>query len=607
MQPLLKIWRAPESEFGIHCEYPDDLLDETVTAEKKYSDAIFKDISEQGFNAIWIHGKLHHLVKSCIIPEFGKNSDMHLNAIKRLSERASKYGISVFLYLQPPRAMPVSDVGFWEKHADLGGMVMNTSADNTAARFQVRALCTSYPRTREYLEEAFAELTASLPCLGGYILITASEYPAHCYSKTNCSPGRIREHKMLMDMVPTACPRCAKRMPEEVVSELILTIRNGIRRSSRTIKIIFWNWSWTMYVDPPCREIVDSIPSDCILLADFERGGTRSDGALINEYSLGYSGPSELFRDVHAAASARNLPVMAKLQIGTTHELATVCSLPLLGNLYRKATLIATGNLAGFMGCWNFGNYSSANTAAFNFFLSLPPSSENGNASGKCRQPNADGLQLDSAGRSALREFTLQYFPGCNVEKIIEADAYFTEAMNLYPFSVPFLYSSIVNHALGLIPKPGPLNGEKIGRSHLPDDRGDDYSDSVTSEFPLSEIIRRLELMTTIWLKGTECLKDSFKNCSSKHARLEYGNAVICGAIWKSSAILYRIYEMKKKWNEGKRAEYERLLNEHLANRTIIIPYLRADPRQGYHLEGRFQAFSVQMIITGNKSSFHPN
>ncbi len=602
MQSLLKIWRAPESEFGIHCEHPNDLLDETVIAEKKYTDAILKDISEQGFNAIWIHGQLHHLVKSSIIPEFGKNSDVHLDAIRRLAKRASRYGIGVFLYLQPPRAIPVSDVGFWERHADLGGMVMNTFADKADARFRVRALCTSHPRTREYLEDAFAELTACLPCLEGYILITASEYPAHCYSKTNCRPGKIRDRKMIMDMVPTTCLRCADRMPEEVVSELILTIRNGIRRSSKTMKVIFWNWSWTMYIDPPCREIVDNIPPDCILMVDFERGGTRSDGVQINEYSLGYPGPSELFRDIHSAASARGLPVMAKLQIGTTHELATVCSLPLLGNLYRKAAFIETGRLAGFMGCWNFGNYSSANTAAFNFFLSLNHSSGDGTISGKCRQIADDELPLDPAGRSALHEFAVQYFPGCDAEKIIEADAYFTEAMNLYPFSVPFLYSSIVNHALGLIPKPGPLDGKKLGRSHLPDERGDDYSSSITPEFPLPEIIRRLELMAKIWSNGTECLRDSFINCSSGHAFLEYGNAVICGAVWKSSAILYRIYEIKKEWDEGKRTEYERLLNEHLANRTGIIPYLRADPRQGYHLEGRFYAFSMKMIA-GNKSS----
>ena len=34
---MLKIWRSPYSRFGIHVEYPDDLQDETVTAEKSYT------------------------------------------------------------------------------------------------------------------------------------------------------------------------------------------------------------------------------------------------------------------------------------------------------------------------------------------------------------------------------------------------------------------------------------------------------------------------------------------------------------------------------------------------------------------------------------------
>ena len=31
---MLKIWRSAYSRFGIHTEFPDDLQDETVTAEK---------------------------------------------------------------------------------------------------------------------------------------------------------------------------------------------------------------------------------------------------------------------------------------------------------------------------------------------------------------------------------------------------------------------------------------------------------------------------------------------------------------------------------------------------------------------------------------------
>lgn len=108
-------------------------------------------------------------------------------------------------------------------------------------------------------------------------------------------------------------------------------------------------------------------------MADFERGGIRKDGVLINEYSLGYAGPSEQFLDSLKLARQRGIPVMVKLQIGTTHELATICSLPLIGNLYEKASFLRENHLEGFMGCWNFGNFNSANLFAFNEFLTAIP------------------------------------------------------------------------------------------------------------------------------------------------------------------------------------------------------------------------------------------
>ena len=67
---MLKIWRSPYSRFGIHVEYPDDLQDETVTAEKSYTDEVLKNIMDCGFNAIWIHGQLHHIIPNPHFPEF---------------------------------------------------------------------------------------------------------------------------------------------------------------------------------------------------------------------------------------------------------------------------------------------------------------------------------------------------------------------------------------------------------------------------------------------------------------------------------------------------------------------------------------------------------
>ena len=136
---MLKIWRSACSRFGIYSEFPDDLLDETVMAEKSYSDSILREIAEMGFNAIWIHGQLHHIIRHPRYPEFAPHGPEHIRAIKNLCTRAERFGIKVFLYLQPPRAVPVNDTAFWNAHMEDGGQVIEFTGDD-GRRFSMRSL-----------------------------------------------------------------------------------------------------------------------------------------------------------------------------------------------------------------------------------------------------------------------------------------------------------------------------------------------------------------------------------------------------------------------------------------------------------------------------------
>ena len=56
----IKIWRSPESKFGILSEKNNDLQDETFLAQYAYTDEVLEKIAADGFNGIWIHGQLHH-------------------------------------------------------------------------------------------------------------------------------------------------------------------------------------------------------------------------------------------------------------------------------------------------------------------------------------------------------------------------------------------------------------------------------------------------------------------------------------------------------------------------------------------------------------------
>ena len=182
-----------------------------------------------------------------------------------------------------------------------------------------RCFCTSQPVVKKYLRSASEILARELPDLGGIIMISASEYSSHCIARCGMTLGAMGEKIE----VKTTCPLCAEREAADVISEIITLMRDGIRAVSDTMEILAWNWSWTFFYEKPCREIIERLPKDVILMLGFERGGTQDycghKDAIVNEYSISYAGPSEQCKEAFAVANECGLRTATKLQFGTTH------------------------------------------------------------------------------------------------------------------------------------------------------------------------------------------------------------------------------------------------------------------------------------------------
>ena len=574
MVESIRIWRSPYTSFGENTQTPNDLLDETVTADEVYTDQVLAKIAKSGFNGIWVHGLLHHIVSESIFPELGTNAPTHQEKLNKLIERAGKHNIKVYIYMQPPRALPISNTTFWENHSDVAGQIEEIEGDDNSESFQVQSMCTSTAKVRNYLKNATGKLGEALPLLGGIILITASEYPAHCVARRGRVLGALGE----IENLAVDCPRCAKRNSEDIVVEVIKLIHDGIRSVSNSIEIIAWNWSWSFYVDAPCEEMISQLPKDVILMVGFERGGKKDilghKDSKIDEYSISYAGPSEQCIESFDLARKHGLRCFAKLQFGTTHELATVPNLPLIGNLFKKAAYVKKNNLAGFMGCWNFGNMITANTAAFNWFLSTESPTE--------QEP-------------ALSQFAINYFGECDSSKIRAAWDAFADAMNNYPFCIPYLYTGPTNYALSFISHPAPLNGKTSGRSWLGDERGDDLSNAI-ADFSLEEIIMGFGLLVEKWDKAVELLKLGLTNVNSLHAAEEIANAEVCAGAFRSTRNLFRIYKLRLDWNNEKLTEYNEITKDELQNIKRALPYVEQDKRFGYHSEAHCYMFNAEDI-----------
>ena len=556
--PPLRIWRSPYSDFN---------RDETRHAAEVYTAQHLRGIAEAGFNAIWIRGVLRDLTRTNVFPEFGKDSAPHLRSLRTVIRRCERQGLRCYLYMQPGLGLPERSP-FWRRHPEAKGAVYDKFGQPLAA------LCVSAPEVRAFLREAACDLSDKLPELAGLIVITASEHIQHCYSHYG-NPDIPELAKAAGS--PVGCPRCDERRPRDVVADIIRNVRRGLKQANNGADLIAWNWSWSFYEPDPQTGVINMLPRDVKLMAGFERGDTRiilGKRRPIDEYSLSFAGPSGRFVKTLRAARRRGLNVMTKLQIGVTHELATVPNLPLIGKLYDKARAMRRLRVRDFMGCWNFGNMLTANTAAFLRFM--------------------DAKRLPPRAR-ALKGFAASYFPGCDAQQVVKAWQTFERAMDSYPFCIAFLYFGPLNYAVAHPIEPGPLDGKPCARSWMFDKRGDELRQSL-GPYSVPEIVRGLGSLQQTWWLGVEHLERGLASCTAAAAQEETDSARMAGHCFQSGWNLYRAYRLRSKWSPSRLAPLQQIMRderEHLADALAIA---RSDRRMGFHSECQRYMFTASGI-----------
>ena len=77
---------------------------------------------------------------------------------------------------------------------------------------------------------------------------------------------------------------------------------------------------------------------------------------------------------------------------------------------------------------------------------------------------------------------------------------------------------------------------------------------------------------------------------------VDFGNAVICGAVWKSVYNMFRIYRLRKQWCDAMSEEWLEIVKSELSVVEYVLPYVEADPQQGWHIEGDFYSFNAELI-----------
>lgn len=555
-----RIFRCGQSHY-----YGDGVLH----AHETHTPKRLAEIAKAGFNGVWIRGLLRELVPGALFGRYVRKSEERLKSLEIVCRRAKKVGLGVWLYCNEPLAIAESHP-FWKRFGQLKGASLEFPQEFVTERGLQRALCSSTEPVQQFLEEGFYNLFQRLP-LAGVILITASEHLTHCFSHVWAKPTYYGIWSKKCN-----CKRCARREPAEVLSEVITLIHRGITKAKPQAKVIAWDWSWNLYHKPPYAEIVKRLPKEVILMGDFERGlavKIAGKNLTVEEYSLAFAGPSPRFRSEANLVQGKR-PMMAKLQINTTHELATIPNLPLICSLYRKLRYLQRKKSIGYMACWNIGCWPDTLNVFAVERLSRSPF------------PKDEESFLDWLAR--------RYFgPRAEAELLARAWRGFGKAMSKhYPFTVDFLYFSPINFALAY-PLKTQFEGRPMGPAWLKHDWGDSL-DNTLGPFTLDELVQTLGRLSRAWQKALGIYEEGLGNCSGQRARKELSCARMAGHYFESVFNVYSWYALRNGRNvDSLRIE---IASRELANITKALPMAKKDPRFGYHQEAQCNMYNAESI-----------
>lgn len=469
--------------------FGDNLLTGDFSA---YADEMLEGLSKLGINALWKHIVLYDLVSLPFDPKFGQGWEIRLKNLGVLCRKLKQYGIKLYLYLNEPRALPLS---FYENKPHLLGV-----SDD-----QVGALCTSAPETQKYLYDAIFKIVTEVPELGGFFSITASENLTNCYSR--------REYDA------KTCPRCGARTRVDVCVEVNEIYNRAIKDANSDAKLIVWTWGWTSEMGWTLEETLEAVrrlPKDVDVMCVSEEGlivhADEGDASLI-DYSISQVGPSDRTKAIFREAKDSGHNIVAKMQINNSWECASIPYLPCFDLVWKHLQNLKALDVDGHMLSWSLGGYPSYN-------LSLVSHAKNG---------------------GTIEQWYQKTF-GADWQKVRLAGQRFSEGFEQFPFGVSLAYFGPQNIGCAnpIYEEPTGLTASMVGFPF-------DSIDMWRGCFSRKLFLERFASLTELWKKGLECLSEveEYNACNVKRIA-EAAYCVLRSTYLQAKWIIERDFEAVK-------------------------------------------------------------
>ena len=510
----------------------DAFLEDTRT---HLPDALLDRYAECGINSLFIHGVLAALSPYPFDPEVSRDYPVRRAHLKDLVERAGKRGIKICLYLNEPRALPVSWFGTRVPTEAMGHRIGDMAA-----------LCLLTKEGRDYLYNAVRDLFEAIPDIGSVFTITKSENFTHCtyggYALDTCT-----------------CPRCSKLPVESLPPMVNNIIMEAIRDSGSKAELIanLWGWSpalgWSQEQTDHALELLDSDVA-ALGISDYdlaiEKGGIKSN---VVDYSISNPGPSEVTRKALVKAAELGHKSYAKVQINCSWECSVVPYLPVFDlELEHLQNLHAIG-VDDLMLTWTLGGYPCIAYDMVADYLENP-----------------DGFSME---RWYEKHF------GAHAAEIHHAVNLLCDGFRELPFSVRMLYFSPKNLGPANLwnLKPDEKYSSMVCYSY------DDYEKWI-HPYPLEIYISQMEKLIEIWKKGCEALS-AVEGGTLSEELLLYARVAL---MHFKADLIHTRYAAAKRDLENNREMLGELLREERAVTEELLLLVAKSPLIGYETSNHY-------------------
>jgi hypothetical protein len=559
---------------------PPKMRDELMDDVDYYPEQYLNRLAHEGVNGLWLTVEFRDLVSTAFTPEAGRDAEKRLAKLRRTVAACLRYGIRTYIFSIEPRAWEANSPVL-KRHPELGG---GKTRDGKLEYF-----CPLPKTSRQYLYESVNTIFKSVPELGGLINISHGERATTCLSAlSSVGEGHID------------CPRCSRKAPWEILHASLSAMEQGMHAAAPSAELI--SWLYMPQARGPSRdgladwvyEIPAHTPKGVILQFNFESGVKRTEFGrefVGGDYWISTPGPSDRFERVAEIARTKHTAVSAKIQTGTSHEVATVPYVPVPSLLYRKFAAMRRLGVSHTMLCWYFGNYPGLmNKAAGE--LSFEPFPENED--------------------TFLKRLASLYWGQEDAVTVVKAWKAFADGYQNYPLTNSFQYYGPMHDGpvwpLLLKPADAPLTptwllASTLTRQPWPPS-GDRVGESFKEVLSLDETVELARRMTTAWEKGVGMLDTLEPRYLNQPERLlDIGVARALGIQFRSGYNILRFYQIRERMVRAQGPERLQMLQqlssivrEEREQDKVLLTLSERDSRLGFHSEAEGYKYFPEKI-----------